>query len=643
MRAGHWPRRATEAESDVERTDYVPVVDVDDPVGASYPTAPVGTYVDPAAADAAFADELLAGSHNIARPRPPASRARRRVGTILLGTGAALIALFAGYIVDLLGNLGDVPRGVVVAGVEVGGLPQAEAEAKLRRELGPRLTEPVRIRAGDVRAELDPAEAGLSLDWTATLEQAGMQSVNPISRALSFFTTREVDVVSVANMRALRAAVSELADERLNHPAIEGSIGFEPVSADPGAVQAFAIEPRHGQRLANTADAARAVAANWLGSEPIELAVDVEPVQATAAGVHALLRTVVQPMVSAPVTVRGEGAEAVLQPATIAESLSFSARGDGSLRVSVDRSMLREDVLPELAGTERAPENARFKFTGSGPSVRAGHGGRSIDWARTFGAFTEVAGRAEHRVLPVAYHAITPEVSTAELEELKITEVIGEFSVDDVPQGAAARNVATIAAKVNGAVVRPGETFRLNDYTGPRTGASSYLPVAVRAGTDELVSGGGVAPFTTALYNAAYLAGLTDAAHTPHHSYPAGYPLARDAVSLSPEGEPVPMAFTNDSPTGVLVRAGISAGRVTVTLWGTEHYRVESSTSDRSDVEPPPVEHSGAADCEPRDGAPGFTVSNTRVVYDAESGEELRRNTTTVTYAPRPRVVCNSA
>src|SRR5699024_4234616 len=104
-----------------------------------------------------------------------------------------------------------------------------------------------------------------------------------------------------------------------------------------------------------------AVAANWFGSKPIELDVDIEPVQATAAGVHDALRSIVQPMVSAPITVRGEGGKAVLEPAAIAESLSFSARDDGSLRVDVDRSMLRGEVLPELADTERVPKNARFK------------------------------------------------------------------------------------------------------------------------------------------------------------------------------------------------------------------------------------------------------------------------------------------
>lgn len=616
MRERHWPKRAAEAESDAERTDYVPVVRVDDPFDA---------HLETDADEAAFADELLSGHDVVARPRTPASRARRRLGRVMLGVAAALIALFAVYVADLLGNLGDVPRGVSVAGVDVGGLPQGEAEAKLRRELGPRLTEPVRVRAGDVRAELRPGEAGLTPDWTVTLEQAGRQPLNPISRALSFFATQRVDVVSAVDMRALRAAVSELAEERLNHPATEGSTGFQPVAGASAAVHAFAIEPRHGQRLANVDDAAHAIAGNWLGSEPIVLDVRVDPVRATSAGVHDALRDIVRPLVSAPVIVRGEGAEAVIEPATIAESLDFTAREDGTLHVRVDRAVLRDAARAELLRTERPPESARFVYAGSAPSIVSGHNGRSIDWAATFGSFTDVANRSERRVLPVAYDLTAPEVRTQELEALRITEVIGEFSIDGAASGAAAHNVATIAADVNGAIVEPGETFRLNAYTGPRTGANSYLPAPIRTGAGERVSGGGVAPFTTALYNAAFLAGLTDAGHTPHDSYRADYPTARDAVSLSPEGEPVSMAFTNDSPTGVLIRARTSGSRVTVTLWGTDHYRVESSTSDRREREPPPVEHSVAQDCEPRDGAPGFTVSNTRVVYDADTGKELRR------------------
>jgi type I site-specific restriction endonuclease len=81
------------------------------------------------------------------------------------------------YGADLALSAGDVPRGVSVAGVSVGGMSHEDAEARLRDELEPRFTQPVEVIAGDTEAALDPAEAGLNVDWPATLDQA----VQPIA------------------------------------------------------------------------------------------------------------------------------------------------------------------------------------------------------------------------------------------------------------------------------------------------------------------------------------------------------------------------------------------------------------------------------------------------------------------------------
>ena len=49
-----------------------------------------------------------------------------------------------------------MPRGVLVAGVPVGGLPTAEAERQLRAQIEPRATQPVAVTAGEARSEIDP-------------------------------------------------------------------------------------------------------------------------------------------------------------------------------------------------------------------------------------------------------------------------------------------------------------------------------------------------------------------------------------------------------------------------------------------------------------------------------------------------------
>jgi vancomycin resistance protein YoaR len=589
-------------------------------------------------ADTGFAGDLPEPDSTRTLPALPPKRFRRRIGTafLIMGAGAALFVVL--YLADLLVSVGDVPRGVTVAGVEVGGLSKAEAEVRLRDELGPRLRQPVPIRAGDVNATLDPRGAGLDIDWQATLDRAGSQPLDPLVRVLSFFRTREVPVVPAIDERALRDSLRRLADEVIDREMTEGGIGFRKLG--DGRVEPVAIEPRTGRRLGDLDAAVAAVRRGWPAREPLRLAVSVTRPRTTSRGVQATLRHTVAPLVGGPVTVRGDGGTAVLRPSDISSALRFAPGGHGRLRVTLERSLLQRVLWPVLERTERPARDARMVFKGDKPTIEPSQAGRRIDWERTFRPFLQVADRRGKRVLPVIYRTTPAEVTTEEVEKLGIAEVVGEFTIDGVAPSVAS-NVRAIAAAVDGAVVRPGQTFSLDERTGPRTASQGYVTAPLHAdGTGPKVVGGGVSAFTTALYNAAYLAGLEDAGHTPHSHYVAGYPPARDAISIRQDGSGVDMAFTNNTSTGVAIQNVVSESRVTVRIWGTRQYRVDSITGRRSNLTPPAIEHGGGEKCVASRGKPGFTISDTRVLSDVKTGEEIRRETSTVRYRPRPAVVC---
>src|SRR4030081_1355157 len=160
--------------------------------------------------------------------------------------GGAIASFVVLYVTDLVISAGDVPRGVTVAGIDVGGLTHSNAEAKLREELEPRLVQPVVIRAGDLETRLTPAVSGLGLDWPGTLGQAGHQPLSPITRMLSFFTTREVGIVTKTDPGILTQAVADRAATQVNRNAVEGSIGFLDIPSTNGGVHAYAIEPMQG-------------------------------------------------------------------------------------------------------------------------------------------------------------------------------------------------------------------------------------------------------------------------------------------------------------------------------------------------------------------------------------------------------------
>ncbi|TNC26155.1 VanW family protein [Amycolatopsis alkalitolerans] len=580
-------------------------------------------------------EELLDGDRG-GRPWP--SRGKRFLGKILMVTGGVLVIGVVLYTVDLILSAGEVPRGVVVAGVDVGGLSRADAEAKLRRQLEPRLTEPVPIIAGDVRSTLDPLHSGLGLDWPSTLAQAGHQPLDPLDRIRSFFTKRDIDVVTKVDPDALNQAVGKLATGKLDHPPTEGGIGFEPAQGTDGGVTAYAIEPRAGQTLQDVQGAANLVRARWLDKSGVRLPMTLTPVKATSAGVHAALDNIVQPAVSAPVVFHGDGTDGILQPTAISAALRFTAKDDGSLQVGVDAAKLRDDLQPQLAATEKPGKDAQIVFTGGAPVVQPSEDARQVDWAGTLKPLMSVFVKGDHRELPVQYQTRPPKLSTDNANALGIKEVVGEFTTGGL-SGADAANVAAMAAKVTGTVLRPGETFSLLDRVGPY-GAAGFVSAPVNEdGTGPAVLGGGVSQFATTLYNAEYFAGLADAGHSAHDYYFGRYPVARDAKAIQDDGSPVDLKVTDDLNSGVAIEAFTSGSTVTVRIWGTKQFRVESGTGPRTDFVPPPLQP-GPPGCQRSPGSPGFSASDTRVLYDLGSGAEVRRDSRAVTYAPRPIVFC---
>lgn len=202
-------------------------------------------------------------------------RTRRR---LLVGGGAVAGLLALLYVVDLLVSATDVPRGVVVGGVEIGGMNRLAADS-LRTQVGPRVARPIALVAGsgpDAAATLDPRTAGLDLDVAATIDQAGEQPLNPFTRLASLFSDREVAPVSKGDPVAVGQAIDRVRPQ-LDRPSVEGTIRFDgarpvPVPPDPGHVVEAAAAPG-------------VVLEHWLDPAPVALPVTGQPVSVTQDGI----------------------------------------------------------------------------------------------------------------------------------------------------------------------------------------------------------------------------------------------------------------------------------------------------------------------------------------------------------------------
>ncbi len=564
-----------------------------------------------------------------------ANRRSSRARPLVVVAGLLMVLVLAGavaYAVDWFVSRDKVPRNVTVAAVEIGGLSPEDARQRLEAELVPRASEPFVVIADEMESSILPDEAGLALDIEATVDQASRQPLNPVTRLADLFRTREVGFASTVDGARLEAVVDEV-KAAVDEEAVEGDIVFV-----DGAPQL--IQPRDG--LIVPADEARAtIVERWLFPEPVRLPVQVEEVTVTEEGLDAALTEFAQPAVSSNLVIRGkDGAEAVLAPEEMGDVVSFAPDGDGGLEPEYSVDAARRALAPQLRETEVPPVEATVRIGDDGPEVVPDQVGTTVDWDATLADLPELMQRVEGRTVDAVYEDTQAEFTTADAEALGIEEVIGEFTTGGFAS-ASGVNIRQAAEETNGAIIEPGETFSLNNHTGTRSYAQGYVDSGIiLGGRPSTAVGGGVSQFATTLYNAAYFAGLEDVDHTEHSYYISRYPAGREATVF--EGS-IDLQFRNQYDTGVLIQSFGDQSSVTVRMWGTKTVDVESVNGGRWDyTSPPRITLREGPNCQPSAGGQGFTTSDTRIIRDADSGDEISRETRTVRYVPQPEVVCEA-
>ena len=130
---------------------------------------------------------------------------------------------------------------------------------------------------------------------------------------------------------------------------------------------------------------------------------------------------------------------------------------------------------------------------------------------------------------------------------------------------------------------------------------------------------------------------MVDVEHKEHSFYISRYPPGREATVF---GSAIDLKFRNDNPTGVMIQTAWTPESITVRLFGTKRYEVTSTPGPRTKpTEPEKVSIPEGEPCAESNGAPGFTVTDTRTLREISTGQ-VRRETRTVKYNPSPIVEC---
>ena len=275
--------------------------------------------------------------------------------------GLPLLVLVAGSLLFARAMMlrDSVLPSVSVAGVELGGLSRADAQARLQAELGARLAEPVTVEVGTKSLVVQPDEL-FRLDVAETEERAFRAGRDSISARLAALVeplalTREVQPVLEVQpgerrtlLGDLRALTRRPADARLR---MEGKEVVLARARFGTSVAASSLLPALEAAALGRSD--RVVAE--LGS----MRPHVTTPEALATQAQA------ETIVSAPVPIRFKAKQVgELAPGTLAGLVRFVA-AHGAIRVTLAREELAARLLPMIKAKTTKPVDARFEVVGS--------------------------------------------------------------------------------------------------------------------------------------------------------------------------------------------------------------------------------------------------------------------------------------
>jgi vancomycin resistance protein YoaR len=563
-----------------------------------------------------------------------ARRDRRLLRWLLVAVVVVLGGLYlAGY-----AFAGDrLPRETEIAGVDVGGMRPDRAERVLAEELREPMAAPVQVEAGDRQAALDPAEVGLDVDVPASVAQvpAG-RSWNPAHLWETFVGGEEYDPVVVTVDDLLTERLAALAEEA-GEPPVEGAVAFTRRGAQP-------TYPETGTTLDVDAAAAAVVAA-YPSGEVVGLELVPDEPEVSRAEVARAMEEFANPAMSGPVTYVVGGEPVVLRPAAYAPALSMAAE-DGTLVPAVDERRLMRAFGPAMRTVGAEPQDATVAIVDGRPTVVPAKKGVTVDQERVASSFLDlvVAPEGERRLrLPTEVEE--PEFTTAEARALGVRETVSEFTTYYPHADYRNVNIGRAAEIIDGTLLKPGETFSLNETVGERTAENGFTKgFIISNGVFKEDYGGGVSQVATTTFNAAFFAGLEDVEHKPHSFYIDRYPVGREATVAWPT---VDLRFRNDTGHGVLIQTlhtpstWSSTGALTVRMWSTKVWDIEAVTGERYAYTPPQTRRMSGDDCYPNEGYSGFQIDVTRVFRRAGETEVERRERMHTTYTPSDTVICS--
>lgn len=551
---------------------------------------------------------------------------------ILLG-----LALVAGtlYVGGYFLTGSRMPANATIGGVDVSGKSPSDARAAVDKALTPHVDREIVLAHGKTEFRIKPKAAGLAFDLDRTISEAGGErSWKPADMAGLFFGDHETDPELDVDDAKLQSTIGTIG-ETVNRDVVEAQITFP--DGKPKA-----REPKAGRVIAR-ADAATAIRGAYLVSDEqvlVPTAV-VEPA-VDSDGLAEAMKTIAEPAVSDPITIRVGDKLVSLPVSAYAPALVIRVK-DSKLQPYLDPKKLAGPLTDSTTGIGKKAVDATVKIQNGKPVVMPGKEGVGLQpkemAVKLLPALTQSGSK---RAVEVEAKVVDPLFTTEDAKALKITEKISSFETRFPYAEYRNINQGRAAELIDGTILKPGETFSFNNTVGERTAANGFVNgTVINGGVFREELGGGVSQVATTTYNAGFFGGMDDVEHHPHAFYINRYPVGREATVYFGS---LDLRFKNPTKYGVLIRAYVvkstpsSPGIMHVELWSTKVWDIKAGESPRRNGRTPGKQYDDTDRCVPQDPIPGFDIDIYRTFY--KDGQKVKTETDTANYQAADHVIC---
>lgn len=258
--------------------------------------------------------------------------------------------------------------------------------------------------------------------------------------------------------------------------------------------------------------------------------------------------------------------------------------------------------------------------------------------------------RAEYGdIVTITFGFLYPDITEEDLNANFFKDVLATYTASCGNTNNVNRNInlKVACAALNGTIVKPGESFDFNLLLGPRTTDAGYASAPAFAGSSSNVIGGGISQIASALRYCAMLAGLPINEHHTH-MYAVPYsPMGTDAaISYGVEN----LVFTNNTSDPIQIFTAFNYGDVIVNIMGTQEkdYLIRIEYEILETLKPETVFQYMTEDnvygykdgYEMQSSLEGYIVAVYICRYDPETGEDISRTLLeTCTYNRRNQIV----